>query len=148
MEKLPPLIVARTAIQDKNGRLLLLRRSVDDNHNPELWEFVGGKVESLDEEHQARELIEETGLTVEPVSPNVLVERRLIQDGKKYDGQDYVMYCRLGKLIGGDLRLSAEHSRAAWVSKDFDFGASSRLTRQTRSAAWLLKYYLNKSHSA
>jgi 8-oxo-dGTP pyrophosphatase MutT (NUDIX family) len=144
MEKSPPLIVARTAIQDSHGRLLLLKRSPSDNHNADLWEFAGGKVDSLDEEHQARELMEETGLMVEPASPEVLVEHRIIKDGDKYNGREYIMYCRLGNVVSGELKLSDEHTAAMWVSRDYPIESADWLTRQTRSAAWLLRYYLNK----
>jgi len=134
MIELPPVLVARTAIQNDYGRLLLLQRSHQDNHNPGLWEFPGGKVDSLEEEHQARELLEETGLSVEALSDPMLIEKRPIMDGK-YAGRDYMMYCRLGRMVAGELKLSDEHIDAMLVRRDYNLQTAGWATPQTRLAA-------------
>lgn len=59
---------AQKAVILHQGRVLLVRKSKDDPYNPGCWELPGGRLdggEDLDQ-HIKREVLEETGLSVEP----------------------------------------------------------------------------------
>lgn len=62
---------AQKAFIEREGRLLLVRKSPDDPECPELWEVPGGRIdfgEDVDD-HLRREVAEEVGLIVTPGSP-------------------------------------------------------------------------------
>jgi 8-oxo-dGTP diphosphatase len=56
----------RAVIYDKQGRLLLLKRSMKSKNYPGKWEFPGGKVDPGErfDDAMLREVREETGLNV------------------------------------------------------------------------------------
>lgn len=56
----------RAVIYDKQGRLLLLKRSMKSRNYPGKWEFPGGKVDPGErfDDAMLREVREETGLNV------------------------------------------------------------------------------------
>ncbi len=68
-----PLGVAGKAVIRKNGNILLLRRSLDSDFDPSLWEFPGGKINFGENLMEAlrREIMEEVG-------PPVKIGRPLI----------------------------------------------------------------------
>src|ERR1051325_4453595 len=59
---------AQKAVITDGEKFLLVRKSPKDPYNPGMWEFPGGRLayaEDLDQ-HVRREVLEETGLLVEP----------------------------------------------------------------------------------
>lgn len=60
----------KAAIVD-GTRILMVRKSSDDPHNPELWELPGGRLNFGEdvEQHLSREIREEVGLEVEAGRP-------------------------------------------------------------------------------
>ncbi len=113
-----PLLVARAIISHED-RLLLVQRAFDNSHNAGGWEFPGGKVDASESVEQGlcREVNEETGLIVEPLTSIVHVENRMIESGK-YQNRLYVALFFATRLIGGELLLSDEHGDANWVPLD------------------------------
>lgn len=96
-------------VRDDVGRLLMIRRGQE----PALgsWSLPGGRVEpgESDEEAVAREVAEETGLTVRV---GALIGRIEIPapDGGVFDIGDYA-----ADVIGGELRPGDDATEAAWV---------------------------------
>jgi mutator protein MutT len=86
---------------DDTGRLLLVRRAHEPGRGR--WSVPGGRVEAGETDHQAvlREVVEETGLTVEIIRLLGHVQRRA-PEGAVFDIYDY--YCRSagGTLVAGD----------------------------------------------
>lgn len=62
---------AQKAVVTDGDKILLVRKSCDDPHNPGKWELPGGRLkdeEELDDQVR-REVLEETGFRVEPGRP-------------------------------------------------------------------------------
>ena len=59
-------IAVKGIIRRKDGKMLILKRSAGDDHLPEVWETVGGGMdtEQTPQEALKREIREETGLDV------------------------------------------------------------------------------------
>ncbi|HEY7593977.1 MAG TPA: NUDIX domain-containing protein [Actinophytocola sp.] len=97
-------------VHDTAGRLLLIKRG----HAPGrgLWSLPGGRVEAgeTDEQAVARELLEETGLTIRA---GVLVGRvERPAPGGVYEIFDYA-----AEVVGGSLAPGDDADGAAWVGR-------------------------------
>lgn len=79
----------------------------------DLWELPGGRMEfgETAEETLRREMIEETGLVVEPI--RLLDTWNLIRDDYQIAGIIYL--CKFEK---GEIRLSDEHDAFKWIGTD------------------------------
>lgn len=99
--------VAVTAYVVKNDKFLLLQR----NNEPRIWAPPGGRLEKDEnpEEGLKREIKEETNFDIEIVAP---VNTWFGQ----WQGNPLLSIDYLVRIVGGELRLSKEHSSAAWVS--------------------------------
>ncbi len=109
MEK--PLGVAGKAVIRKNGNILLLRRSLESDFEPGLWEFPGGKInfgENLIEALK-REVMEEIGLPVKVGRP--LTTWNFFKEPFWVTG---ITFCC--EYAGGQITLSPEHDNFAWIS--------------------------------
>ena len=96
-------------IRDEAGRLLLIQRG----HDPEAgrWSLPGGRIEPGESDRQAlvREMLEETGLTVEP-GPLVGAAERPGPAGTVLDIRDYA-----ATVTGGTLRAGDDAASTSWV---------------------------------
>jgi ADP-ribose pyrophosphatase YjhB (NUDIX family) len=96
-------------ILDTQGRLLLIKRG----HAPGLglWSLPGGRIEpdETDETALRREMLEETGLLVEP-GALIGTVRRPAGDGDVYDIRDYA-----ATVAGGTLRAGDDAADACWA---------------------------------
>jgi len=97
-------------IKDERGRLLLIKRG----HEPGagLWSLPGGRIEpgETDAEALVREMLEETGLTVEP-GRLIGSVKRPGRDGDVIDIRDYA-----ATVVSGTLRAGDDAADARWVS--------------------------------
>jgi 8-oxo-dGTP diphosphatase len=97
-------------IRDGAGRLLLIQRG----HDPEAgrWSLPGGRIEPGESDTGAlvREMLEETGLTVEP-GPLVGAVERPGPAGSVLDIRDYAATVTGGTLTAGD-----DAADARWVA--------------------------------
>jgi 8-oxo-dGTP diphosphatase len=97
-------------VKDGEGRLLLIKRG----HEPGagLWSLPGGRIEpgETDAEALVREMLEETGLEVEPGRLLGRVKREG-RDGDVIDIRDYT-----ATVISGTLRAGDDAADAMWVS--------------------------------
>ena len=95
---------------DGQGRLLMIKRG----HEPGagLWSIPGGRIEpgETDAEALVREMLEETGLAVEPGRLLGRVQRRG-PDGTVIDIRDYA-----ATVIGGTLRAGDDAADVRWVA--------------------------------
>lgn len=112
------VLVNRCIILDKKNRFLLIRRTNTDYYAPGLWEFPGGKLDEGQDLSNAleREVLEETGLLILPTTRIAYTESQIVPRGK-YKGLPYVALIGIGKLIGGKIKLSEEHTDYRWVTK-------------------------------
>ena len=96
-------------VTDEQGRLLMIKRG----HEPGagLWSIPGGRIEpgETDAEALAREMLEETGLTVE-VGRLVGTVQRPGPGGAVLDIRDYA-----ATVIGGTLAAADDAADARWV---------------------------------
>lgn len=135
------VLVNRCFVKREDGKLLIIKRSPTDKSAAEKWEVPGGKVdEGQDLSHaQEREVMEETGLLVQPTQPLVFADSFVIGTGQ-YIGLPYVVLFSITRLVGGNIVMSEEHTDYAWVTY---YGMLAYdLTLQVRKAAIVLKSYL------
>jgi len=106
--------IAVKAFIVNDNKLLIVKRSSDDVHNPDLWEIPGGRL-SLGEDPRAglvREVKEETNIDIEVLNPiNV-------QHFERDDGQVITLLVFLSKPLSDSILLSDEHSDFEWISLD------------------------------
>jgi 8-oxo-dGTP diphosphatase len=99
-------------VTDGHGRLLLIKRG----HEPGagLWSLPGGRIEpgETDAEALAREMLEETGLTVEPGRLLGRVQRPGL-GGAILDIRDYA-----ATVTGGTLRAGDDAADARWAGAE------------------------------
>ena len=129
--------VVAALIHDKENRFLIAQRPAD-KARPNLWEFVGGKVEHGETHHQAliRECQEEIGITVRVEDPYMDV---------CHDYPDIRVHLFLyrAEIVGGILE-KREHQDIRWITAEeilqYDFCPAdteilSRLQRESDSAS-------------
>jgi 8-oxo-dGTP diphosphatase len=108
----PFSLSAKVVIRDKEGRCLLLKRSMSSKGNPGKWDLPGGKVdagESL-EEGLLREVREEGGLTISL--------RSVLGAAESESPTKRVAYLIFeGRLVSGKVRLSDEHDDFIWIDR-------------------------------
>jgi mutator protein MutT len=100
-----------------DGKILILKRTADDVHKPNIWEFPGGRLDLGEDPREGlkRETKEETGLNIEILHP------LSIKHFTREDGQIITMLIFLCKASENQLdrikniKLSEEHSDFSWV---------------------------------
>jgi 8-oxo-dGTP diphosphatase len=105
-----PLGVSGKAIISRNGKILLLQRSITNEFEPGLWEFPGGKInfgENLIEALK-REVMEETGLNVKVGPP--LITWNFLKKPFWVTGITFRCQSDIGKIT-----LSHEHDNFTWI---------------------------------
>jgi ADP-ribose pyrophosphatase YjhB (NUDIX family) len=114
-----PLVGVGAIVFTRSGRrgpILLVERG--GNPLKGYWSLPGGLVETgeLLEDAVRRELLEETGLRVEPVRRFGIFERimRSPQGRVEYH---YLLVDYVCRVVGGELRAGDDVSRAAWVRR-------------------------------
>ena len=80
------------------------------------WSLPGGLLEVGERLTDAvrREVLEETGLEVEPVSFHEIFER-IMRDGQGEPEYHYVLIDYICRVTGGILQAASDASRVAWV---------------------------------
>ncbi len=106
----PFALSVKVAIRDDNGRVLILKRSMNSKNNGGKWDFPGGKVDAGEDIDSAllREVCEETGLSIEL--------ERVLGCAESETGGKRIAYLIMGAVIlSGRVRLSGEHSDYVWI---------------------------------
>lgn len=78
--------LAVKGIIQKDGKILVLKRSDTDDHRPGVWETVGGGMDKEESPQEAllREIAEETGLVASVNSPFNVFASKKIQASSKW----------------------------------------------------------------
>jgi 8-oxo-dGTP diphosphatase len=108
-------LVGVGAVIVENGRVLLVRRGREPLKGQ--WSLPGGLLE-LDEALTAgvaREVLEETGLVVEPVELIELLDR-IHHEGERVR-YHYVIADYLCRMTGGSLQAASDADDARWVER-------------------------------
>ncbi len=106
-------VVAKSVLLSSDNKLLIVRRSKTDSRRPLEWDLPGGEVDDGEDFAAAasREIKEETGLSVEPGSLQLVYTRtNMWQD---------LNVCRLffvGRSSETEVNLSNEHDQSQWLS--------------------------------
>jgi 8-oxo-dGTP diphosphatase len=97
-------------------RLLIVERGKEPLKG--YWSIPGGIVEVGEklEEGIRREVREETGLEIEPVSMFEIFER-IMPDAEGKPEYHYVLIDYLCRPVGGELQAGSDVSRVAWVTE-------------------------------
>jgi 8-oxo-dGTP diphosphatase len=100
----------------EDGRILLVERGKEPLKG--YWSIPGGIVETGEklEEGVRREVLEETGLEVEPFSMFEIFER-IIPDAEGKPEYHYVLIDYLCRRLNGEPAAASDASRVAWVSE-------------------------------
>ncbi len=108
----PVFNVARVILLNSEGKILILKRNLQDKWYPGLWDIPGGGVDESESLKEAaiREVREECGLEIEIPEDYLTVFHRT---DKPVD-----IYGFFGGLVRGDIILSKEHVEFAWMPKD------------------------------
>ena len=103
-------------IFDEQQRVLLVKRGGEPLKG--WWSLPGGVLETGETlaEGVAREVLEETGLVVEPVQ-TVEIFERIMRDGEGRPEYHYVLVDYICRAISGVLAPADDVSGAQWVSK-------------------------------
>jgi len=104
------------AIILKRDRVLLVERAKAPLKG--YWSLPGGVLETGEQLQEGirREVLEETGLVVEPLRVVTIFER-IIRDGKGKPEYHYVLIDYLCRVTGGALQAADDVSRAVWVPR-------------------------------
>lgn len=113
MPRKPFSLSVKIIILDKDGRCLLLKRSMRSEGNPGKWDLPGGKVDPGEsfEEALLREVCEETGLSVFP--------ERVLAAAESEKPSARVAYLIMeGRPNSTEVRLRKdEHEAYAWIDR-------------------------------
>ena len=95
----------------KDGKFLVVKRTMNDAHKPGVWEPPGGRLDNGESPFLGlkREIKEETNLDVEILNP-LSVEHFVREDGQKI-----TMIFFLCRALNGNVKLTEEHSDFEWV---------------------------------
>ena len=108
-------IVGVAFIIERDGKILMLRRSPTKDYAPGRWETGSGRVEAGEHPEEAvhREVREETGLQVEIVGP--VATFHFYRGDAREELIGITFWCR---YRSGELVSSEEHDRAFWASPE------------------------------
>ena len=104
--------VAQKAEIKIGDKYLIVKRSPNSPIYPGCWDFAGGKLEHGESSKDGlkREVREETTLNVEPLCPKFVFSDK----PKNHHALIIVWECN---LIGGEVKLSYEHTEYKWATK-------------------------------
>jgi 8-oxo-dGTP pyrophosphatase MutT (NUDIX family) len=107
-------LIVHTAIIDGSGRVLIVKRSKNNDVLPGYWDIPGGTLEDGEDPAAgaARETKEETGLDIS--NPLLFFQQSKIDKAKD---KQFVTLVFSAKYAGGEIRLNPEeHDEYAWIN--------------------------------
>ena len=131
MHAVPPLpvVAVGAVIWNEKNEIVLIRRGKPPRKGE--WSIPGGRVEWGEtlKEAIAREVFEETGLTIEIVAPIETLDS-ISRDESGAVVRHYVLADFSARAKGGELKAASDAEAARWVP--FDRLEDYRLWRETR----------------
>jgi mutator protein MutT len=120
---------AKSSGAERRSEILLVRRAGRPLKG--YWSIPGGLVETGETLEQAvcREVLEETGLRIQPVRLFEIFER-IMRDSQGRPEYHYILADYVCRVVGGKLRAGDDVSEAAWAGRR-DLGAY-QITEGTR----------------
>lgn len=111
-------VAIKAYILNKQGELLVVKRSDTDSILPGYWELPGGGLEDREKPTEAlrREVKEETGLDVVVQYP-VHAASLLLENTQQKQALDIFFLCT-NKTANQHVSISPEHSGYRWVNKN------------------------------
>ena len=106
-------LAVRLLLFNNLGEVLLLKRSLYSKTNPGKWELPGGKIDHGEpfDTALAREMLEETGLTVWILHAAGTAEQQV-------PDWHVIHLVMTGEIVSGTVRVSDEHEEFRWVAPD------------------------------
>ncbi len=110
-------IVLGGVVFNKQGRVLIIQRSDNDDIYPGMWELPSGKREFFESSYNSliREIKEETGLDVKIIQPCSVFEYKIEKPNEIRDSTQ-INFIATSEIT--EVKLSEEHQNYAWISKD------------------------------
>lgn len=133
------VVIVKT--EQKQKRVLILKRASDASSRPNAWDLPGGNAEwpkenqlsvfNLHQDDVAREVKEESNLSIDP---KLFDLKHLLYFASYFaaDQQVYTVICGWGLTIEetdrAEIKISKEHQDQAWISQEelnnYDFGGA------------------------
>jgi 8-oxo-dGTP diphosphatase len=114
-------VVAKTLVFDDEGKLLLLKRSANDEHRPGGLDLPGGKVEEGEDiiTGAIREALEEAGLAIAPADLHwVYADTAATYNTDAKTKVNLVRVTFAAHVSNPQVRLSHEHDAFSWHTID------------------------------
>lgn len=129
-------VVAKTLVFNSEGKLLLLTRSMSDDHRPGGLDLPGGKVEDGEEvlAGAVREAQEEAGLVIHPQDMHwVYADTVIVHKHESGESANVVRITFAVRIEDSVVALSHEHEDYKW----YEFDDAMQATKGTRYPAIL-----------
>ena len=114
MHPITHFVVGTVVVVERDGTVLALKRSADEESAPGAWELPAGKVELGESPYEAacREVVEECGIHahVEPRPLDALQTTR--------NGDPMILLFYRARYRSGEVVLSEEHEAFAWLTPE------------------------------
>lgn len=134
------VVIVKALLFDKNGRLLLVRRSKTAPRRALEWDFPGGFVDDDDESYKhacLREVREETDIQVNHNRLHLAyTDSEIVTEVEETKDCSRLYFCGLVETTA--VKLSLEHDDSTWVPID---KALEMITYDTQQAA--LRHYMS-----
>ena len=115
-------IVAKTAVFNDDGKVLVMRRYANDPHRPGGADIPGGKIDEGEAivDGALREMYEEAGLTVLPLGLQLVFATTKTGYNTEYNTDiNFVWLGFVAKMPKGQrVKLSFEHDKYEWLTID------------------------------
>lgn len=111
------VIIAKAVLFDKEGRLLLVRRSETAPRRPLEWDLPGGFIDDADHSFQhacVREVHEETGITVSASELRLAFAASRLSDSS-FSQKDVSYLYFVAVIDDTSVNLSFEHDKFTWA---------------------------------
>lgn len=107
-------IAQKAVVLNNDGKVLILKRPVNDYSRPNGLDLPGGglNINEIPKEGIKREIKEETGLSVLDLTPIDVIQ--IVSPDKKIT----IMIAYKAKAISENVNLSDEHNWFAWMTKE------------------------------
>jgi len=104
----------KAIVKRDDGKVLIMRRSMDEDHAKGLWDSPGGKIEFGEDpiECLKRETREEAGIEIEVIKP--LKAWSFLKNPET----QIIGVTMLCKYKSGEVKLSEEHTEFKWIEPD------------------------------